>query len=76
MDITAVALQGLQEAQARIDKAAANLSRLSIDASSGDSVDLSAEVIALLAAQGQVETSVAIAKGADQMQQKLLDVLA
>jgi hypothetical protein len=75
MDITAVALQGLQEAQARIDKASASLSRLSIDASSGDSVDLSSEVIALIAAQGQVETSVATAKSADQVEQKLLDVL-
>jgi len=76
MDITAVALQGLQEAQARIDKAAVNLSPLSIDASSGDSVDLSSEVIALIAAQGEAKTSVATVKSTNEMEQKLLDVLA
>ena len=76
MDITAVALQGLQEAQARLDKAAVNLSRLSIDAASGDSVDLSSEVIALIATQAQVETNVAAARSANELEQKLLDVLA
>lgn len=56
MDLTAIALQGLDQAQAELESAAAGMASaasLSPDAAAADTVNLSAEAVALLSAKNQ-----------------------
>jgi len=71
MDLSAIALQGLEEGQVQLDGAAARLAgagAASADGTSPDTVDLSAEIAALMSAQTQFSASLSILKTAGKIQ--------
>ncbi len=79
MDLSAIALQGIQQASAQIEGAAAQIASLgsqSPDGASLDVVDLSAEVIALLSAKNLAAVNISTFKVSGEVQKALLNVLA
>ena len=77
MDVSSIALQGLQLANAQLEAAAANIAgAASPDAAPVDVVDLSAEMIALMSAKALFKANIATLKTADQMQKSLIDITA
>ena len=77
MDPSAIALQGLQQAEAQVETAAAAIAgAASANGSNPDVVDISAEIIALISAQASSAANVATLDTVDQMQQNLLDITA
>lgn len=79
MEITAIALQGLEQAQAQLEQAAGRLSgvaAVSTDGAPVDTVDLSAEMVALLSAKNDFAMNINVIKKADEMQASLMDLLA
>ena len=78
MDISSIALQGLDQASAQLDAAA------SVIAGSGapqngaalDTVTLSEALIALMASQNAFAANIDVLKSADQIQQHTLNILA
>ena len=79
MDPSSIALQGLQQADAQLETAAAAIAQAgstSANGSNPDVVDFSAEMVALISAQTSFSANLATLKTADQMQQNLLDVTA
>jgi flagellar hook protein FlgE len=74
MDVISVALGGMQNAQATLQKTAERVATVSPESS--DSVDLSSEMVAMLAARNQFQTNAAVVRTADDMQKKLLNMLA
>jgi flagellar hook-associated protein FlgK len=79
MDPSAIALQGLQQAETQLNATAAKIASAgapSPDGSSLDVVDLSVEMVALMSAQASFSANLATLKTADQMLQSLVDVKA
>jgi hypothetical protein len=78
MGISAIALQGVQQAEAQLNEAASNIASAGAAsiAANGDSVDLSAEMIALMSAQNQSSVSLSMLKIADEVQQSLINIMA
>jgi len=79
MDPSAIALQGLQQAEIQLEAAASRISSAgaaSPDGSNLDVVDLSAQMVALMSAQTQFAANLATLKTADQMQKALVDITA
>ena len=79
MDISAIALQGLEQANTQLDNAAARLASaaaLSPDGSNVDVVDISAEMVALLAAKNQFSVAAATMKVANEVQKSVVDITA
>ena len=79
MDPSAIALQGLQQADAQLETTAAKIANAGVTSPDGvpvDIVDLSAELVALMTAQNLFEANVATLKTADQMQKSLIDTKA
>ncbi|HVM92756.1 MAG TPA: hypothetical protein VMT67_08100 [Terriglobales bacterium] len=79
MDISAIALQGLQQADAQLQTAAvqiASASAVTPDGTGIDTVTLSAEMVALMSAKNQVAINAEVMKTADELQQTTLDVMA
>lgn len=79
MDLSAIALQGLEQGQVQLENAAARLAgagAASPDGASLDTVDLSAEIVALMSAKNQFSANLGTLKIADQIQKSLLDVTA
>jgi flagellar hook protein FlgE len=74
MDVTGVALGGLRNAQSTFEKAAERIAGAATQPS--DSVDLSTEMVAMLAARNQFQTNARVIHTADDMQKMLLDILA
>jgi flagellar basal body rod protein FlgF len=74
MNITNIALGGLQAAQGTVEKTATRLA--SPDPMARGAFDLSAEMVALLSAKQQFQVNARVIQTADDMQQGLLDVLA
>jgi hypothetical protein len=75
MDITSIGLQGLGDAEARFQKAAARIS----DAATGgpvDAVDLSTETVNLLTAKDQFLTDLKTTQAGQEMDRQTLDILA
>lgn len=78
MDISAIALQGLEQANVQLNNAAANLASaaaLSPDGSNVDTVDISAEVVALLSAKNQFSVAAATVKVANEVQKNTVDLI-
>ena len=73
MDISSIALQGLEQANVQADAAAAQIAS---SAGSGDVGSLSAEMVSLMESKILASASAAALTTADQMQQSLLDVTA
>ena len=79
MDISAIALQGIQQADAQLEQAAARIASYgsaSPDGASLDTVDLSTEMVALMSAQNQTSLNLAVLKTANEVQKSLIDVMA
>jgi flagellar basal body rod protein FlgG len=74
MSVLGVALGGMQNAQGRFEKAAERIAGASTQPT--DSVDLSTDMVAMLVARDQYQTNARLVHTADDMQKKLLNVLA
>ena len=77
MDPSAIALQGLQQADAQLNNAAAkiaNAGSASPDGANPDTVDLSKEMVTLTTAQASAEANLATLKTEDQIEQRLVDL--
>lgn len=75
MDISSIALTGLQSAQDRFDLTAARVTGASIQQPE-DTVDLSQPAVDLLAAKNQFAAMVKVVHVADDMQKSSLNLLA
>jgi hypothetical protein len=71
MDVSAIALQGLQQAQLLFDHAARRIAAQPAD----DTVALSEEAVALMSSKHQFEANLNVLKVADNMQKSLLNLL-
>jgi hypothetical protein len=79
MDLAAVAVQGIDLAQVQLEAAALGIARataLSPDAASTDTVDISAEVVALLSAKNQFSVHLTTLRIADETQKSVVDLPA
>jgi len=77
MDPSAIALQGLQQADAQLNSAAAkiaNAGAASHDGSNPDTVDVGKEMVDLTTAQASAEANLATLKTEDQIEQRLVDL--
>jgi len=70
MQISAIALQGLEQAQTQFDRSASRLA-----SAPADSVDLSAEAVSLIAARNFFETNLKVLEIAGKMQSAALNLL-
>ncbi len=78
MNISAIALAGVQQADARFSNAAARLASIGADSPDGvspDVVDLSTAVVELQSARNQFDMNLAVVKKANEMEQKVVDLL-
>jgi len=77
MDISSIALQGLEQADAQLNTAAARIAGAASTGGAGpDTVSLSEEMVALMSAKTAASANIATLKTADQMQQNLIDITA
>ena len=77
MDISAIALQGLDQAQASLEQAAIRIARFGADITgNSDIVDLSAEMVALMAAKNDFSVNLKVLKTAEEVQKSTIDVSA
>jgi len=80
MDVMNAALGGMMVAQNSFDSAAQRIAGAVTHPTGStqppDSVDLSTEMVALLAARNQFEASAKVFQAGDKMQKKLLDLMA
>jgi flagellar hook protein FlgE len=74
MDVMGAALGGMRDAQSRLDKTAERIAGAA--APTPDSVDLSTEMVGMLAARDQFQVNARVFQMADEMQKKVLDILA
>src|ERR1035441_1200013 len=74
MDVMSTALGGMRDAQTNLEKMAERVAGAS--ASTPDSVDLSTEMVGMLAARDQFQLNARVFQTAGEMQKKLLDILA
>jgi flagellar hook-associated protein FlgK len=68
------ALGGMRTAQGTLERTAERIAGTSTQ--SADSVDLSNEMVTMLAARNQYQTNAQVIQTAGEMQKKLLDILA
>jgi len=79
MDLSAIALQGVEQGQIQLQNAALTLAGAGASSPDGagvDVVDPSAEIVALTSAQTQFSANLSTLKTADQLQQNALDLMA
>jgi flagellar hook protein FlgE len=79
MEVSSIALQGLDRAQDQLNSSAARVAGAGTTASAGmpvDQVDLSKEVVAQMSAKNDFAANLAMLKTADQMQQAAIDMMA
>jgi len=73
MTVISTALTGMERAEAKLERTAQRVARISFE--EGDAVDLSAEAVALLEARNAYSANLKVAQAAEEMTRKLLDVL-
>jgi|HubBroStandDraft_3_1064219.scaffolds.fasta_scaffold1200140_2 flagellar hook protein FlgE len=79
MDLTAIALQGLDQAGAQLESAASKIVSFQSSSPAGanlDTVDLSAAVVALLSAKNLYSANIATVKTADEILKTSIDLIA
>jgi len=79
MDLSAIALQEVQQAETQLEAAATRLASYGAASSDGispDTIDLSAEVVALLSAKQQALVNLQTLKTAGEISKTLIDVMA
>jgi flagellar hook protein FlgE len=74
VDISSIALSGLQNASQQFDRAAAGIIRSTT--AEPDSADLSQAAVDFLAAREQFSAAIRLTRVADQMQKSTLDIVA
>ena len=74
MDIVSIALGGMRNAQTTLEKTAERIAAVSPE--TPDSVDLSSQMVAMLAARNQFQSNARVIRTADDMQKQLLNLLA
>ncbi len=76
MDVSAIALQGLAQAQVQLESAAASIAGASTASNSAgtDTVDLSTAVVALLTAKNQFSVDLTVLKVANQTQASVINL--
>ena len=78
MDISGIALQGLQQADVELNRAASKIvswGTQSIEETGVDTVDLSSAVVALMSAKNAYSVDLKVLKTAEQMQTEMADLL-
>ena len=79
VDISSIALQGLQQAQSQFDSSAQRLASIGSQTPDGanvDTVSLSTEAVSMLAAKNQFAANINVLKVADEMQKSVVNLLA
>jgi hypothetical protein len=79
MDISSIALQGLQQAQNQLDTSARRIASIGSQTPAGasvDTVDLGQEAVSLLSAKNDFAANINVLKIADKMQKNAIDLLA
>jgi hypothetical protein len=78
MDLSAIALQGINQAEAQLDAATTNLAGAGASPNSGgvDVVDVASQMVAMNSAQILLQLSLSTLKTSDQLQKNLIDLLA
>lgn len=79
MDVSSIALQGLEQASAQVEAVAARIASagsFSDGAAPTDTVSLSEEMVALMSAKTAFAANVEVFKTAEQTQQSVLNVMA
>ncbi len=79
MDVSAIALRGLDQAQALLERSAGRIARMSAparEAAPMDVVDLSAEMVALLEARRALTANLRVLETADEIERSLFDSIA
>ena len=77
MEPSSIALRALHQADAQLEKAAAEIANAGATSTEGNSldvVDLSTEMVALMCGQNQFEANLATLRTADQMQKSIIDI--
>ena len=74
MNVLGAALGGMQNAQSKFEKAAERIAGASTQPT--DSVDLSTDMVEMLAARNQYQSNARVIQTSDDMQKKLLNILA
>lgn len=69
------ALEGMSKAETQLNKAASDIARAPVASSSGDVVDLSAPMVALLESKNNFEANTKVFQVADDMSKALLNVV-
>ena len=72
MDVSAIALQGLEQAQSQFDAAARRIAAQPAD----DAVSLSEEAVALMSSKNQFTANINVMKVADRIKKTTLSLLA
>jgi flagellar hook protein FlgE len=75
MTISATALTALAAASDQVDRIAERISRVGLESPGGDVVDLSEEMVGLLAAKTAFRVAIKIAQTGDEMAEHTLDLL-
>ena len=78
MNVLSTAREGLERAQDKVDRIAKRLAQFAAfeDSAPVDTVDLSEEMVSLVAAQNEYSANVVVARTAAELESKLLDILA
>jgi flagellar hook protein FlgE len=79
MDISAIALQGLDQASAQLEAAAAGIASAGTASPNGanlDTLSLSEEVVALMSAKTMYSANLSTLNTADQIQKSTIDLIA
>ena len=78
MEILAVALEGLNRAEAKVDQAAVRISQAGIapNGSSGDAVDMAHEIVNLTVAKDDFLANLKAMQAADDLTKHTIDILA
>ena len=74
MDVMSVALGGMRNVQSTLERTAERIAAVSPE--TADSVDLSSQMVAMLAARNQFQSNARVIQTADDMQKTLLDIMA
>jgi len=79
VDISNVALDGLHRAEVKLEKAATRIASFGADSSGGaktDTVDLSAEMVAVMSARSEFSANLKSLETAGEEQKSLIDLMA
>ena len=79
MDLSAIALQGVAQAELHLDAAASNLANAGANSPNGadlNTVDLATQIVALNSAQTALEVNLSVLKTADGLQRNVLNIMA